>query len=83
MHQLAVYCQQFPCDRTRNLPGYVAYRLGLLERPTAETIERQVAALVPAGGAYMAALFALFLERAGAGAGSRLVGYAPPENSGV
>jgi hypothetical protein len=64
VHELAVFCQRFPCDRTRNVPGYVAYRLGLIERPSADTVEQQVAALVPAGGAYMAALFALFIERA-------------------
>lgn len=65
VHELAVECQRFPCDRTRNVPGYVAYRLGLRQRPSRETIEAQVAALVPAGGAYTAALYALFLERAG------------------
>jgi len=66
VHALAVFCQRFPCDRTRNLPGYLAYRLGLLRRPSAHTVETQVAALVPAGGAYTAALLALFLDRAGA-----------------
>src|SRR6185436_6762927 len=66
VHALAVYCQRFPCDRTRNVPGYIAYRLGLRARPTREEVEAQVAALVPAGGAYTAALCALFLERIGA-----------------
>jgi len=64
VHALAVFCQQFPCDRTRNIPGYLAWRAGLIARPSAHIIEQQVAALVPAGGAYMAALFALFLESA-------------------
>jgi hypothetical protein len=66
VHDLAVVCQRFPCDRTRNVPGYVAWRLGLRARPTRETVEAQAAALVPLGGAYTAALCALFLERAGA-----------------
>ena len=66
VHELAVFCQQFPCDRTRNVPGYIAYRLGLLDRPSARTVEQQVAALVPAGGAYTAALLTLFLEDGGA-----------------
>jgi hypothetical protein len=65
VHDLAVECQRFPCDRTRNVPGYVAWRLGLRERPSRATVQAQVAALVPLGGAYMAALYALFLERAG------------------
>jgi hypothetical protein len=69
VHQLAVFCQGFPADRTRNVLGYVAYRLGLRQRPSAEAVEQQIAALVPAGGAYMAALFALFLERAGVSPG--------------
>jgi hypothetical protein len=64
VYALAVFCQQFPCDRTRNIPGYLAWRAGLIARPSAHIVEQQVAALVPAGGAYMAALFALFLERA-------------------
>jgi len=65
VHALAVECQRFPCDRTRNVPGYVAWRLGLRERPTRATVESQAAVLVPLGGAYMAALFALFLEQVG------------------
>src|SRR5262249_20328098 len=68
VHDLAVECQRFPCDRTRNVPGYIAWRLGLRERPSRETVEAQGAALVPLGGAYMAALYGLFLERAGVGA---------------
>ena len=64
VHDLAVACRRFPCDRTRNLPGYVAWRLGLRARPSPETIEAQVAALVPLGAAHVAALYALFLERA-------------------
>jgi hypothetical protein len=62
VHDLAVECQRFPCDRTRNVPGYIAWRLGLRERPSRATVEAQAAALVPLGGAYMAALYALFLE---------------------
>jgi hypothetical protein len=65
VHELAVFCQRFPCDRTRNVPGYLAYRLGLRRRPTHEEVEAQVAELVPAGGAYTAALCALFMKRAG------------------
>jgi hypothetical protein len=67
VHDLAVACQRFPCDRTRNVPGYLAWRLGLRERPSRETVEAQAATLVPLGGAYMAALYALFLERVDAG----------------
>lgn len=63
VHELAVECQRFPCDRTRNIPGYVAWRLGLRDRPSRETVEAQAAVLVPLGGAYMAALYALFLAR--------------------
>jgi hypothetical protein len=77
VHELAVFCQRFPCDRTRNVPGYIAYRLGLIERPSARTVDEQVAALVPAGGAYMAALFALFLERAASAAASVSPGRSP------
>jgi hypothetical protein len=65
VHDLAVACQRFPCDRTRNVPGWVAWKLGLRERPSRETVDAQVAALVPLGGAYMAALYTLFLQRAG------------------
>ena len=57
--------QGFPCDRTRNVPGYLAYRLGLRRRPTRDEVAAQVTALVPAGGAYTAALCALFLSRIG------------------
>jgi hypothetical protein len=66
VHDLAVACRQFSCDRTRNLPGYLAWRLGLRARPSAETIEAQAAVMVPLGGAYVAALCALFVDLAGA-----------------
>ena len=65
VHELAVACRRFPCDRTRNLPGYLAWRLGLRARPSSGTIESQAAVLVPLGAAFVAALHALFLERAG------------------
>ena len=65
VHDLAVASRRFPCDRTRNAPGWVAWRLGLRKRPSAEAIEAQAATLVPLGGAYVAALHALFLERVG------------------
>ena len=68
VHELAVACRRFPCDRTRNLSGYLAWRLGRRTRPSPEAIESQVAVLVPLGGAYVAALYALFLERVGVGA---------------
>ena len=67
VHELAVACRRFPCDRTRNLSGYLAWRLGLRTRPSPETIEAQAAVLVPLGGAHVAALYALFLERVGVG----------------
>jgi hypothetical protein len=66
VHELAVACRRFPCDRTRNLSGYLAWRLGLRARPSPETIESQVAVLVPLGGAFVAALYALFLEQVAA-----------------
>ncbi len=62
VHELALACRRFPCDRTRNLPGYLAWRLGLRQRPSPATVEAQAAALVPLGGSYIAALCALFLE---------------------
>jgi hypothetical protein len=65
VHGLAVACRRFPCDRTRNLSGWLGWRLGLRQRPSREVVEAQAAALVPLGGAHVAALFALFLERAG------------------
>jgi hypothetical protein len=65
VHDLAVFCQRYPCDRTRNVPGFVGWKLGLFRRPGAEEVLAQVHALVPMGAAYTAALYALFLERIG------------------
>jgi hypothetical protein len=66
VHDLAVYTQRFPCDRTRNLPGYVGWKLGLFRRPSDDEVLAQVRALVPMGAAYTVALYRLFLARAGA-----------------
>jgi hypothetical protein len=64
VHALAVECQRFPCDRTTNTQGYLAYRLGLRRRHTTEEAEAQARALIPLGAAYTAALYRLFLQRA-------------------
>jgi hypothetical protein len=68
VHELAVECQRFPCDRTTNTQGYLAYRLGLRRRHTQEEAAAQARALIPLGAAYTAALYSLFLERAEPGA---------------
>jgi hypothetical protein len=65
VHRLAVHCQRFPCDRTTNTQGYLAYRLGLRRRQTPGEAEAQARALIPMGAAYTAALYRLFLQRAG------------------
>src|SRR5207237_1307313 len=66
VHRLAVYCQAFPCDRTRNVPGWVGWRLGLYRRPDNDEVVRQVRALIPAGAAHVVALCRLFLDAVGA-----------------
>jgi hypothetical protein len=66
VHDLAVHCQRFPCDRTTNTQGYLAYRLGLRRRHTEEEAAGQARALIPVGAAYTAALYRLFLRRAAA-----------------
>jgi hypothetical protein len=63
---LAERAQQVYADRTRNVPGYIAYKLGLRRRPTDAEVEEQARALVPLGAGYTAALFARFLEETSA-----------------
>ena len=65
VHRLAVDCQRFPCDRTTNTSGYLAYRLGLRRRQSPAEAEAQARTLIPLGAAYTAALYRLFLRRAG------------------
>jgi hypothetical protein len=65
VHELAVICQDYPCDRTTNTEGYLLYRLGLRRRHTEKEAEAQARALIPIGAAYTAALYRLFLQRAG------------------
>ena len=60
---LANHARTFFADRTRNLPGFVAHRLGLLRRPTADEVREQAQALVPLGAGYTAALYRSFLAR--------------------
>jgi hypothetical protein len=60
VHLLAVHAQAFPCDRTRNVPGYVAWKLKLLRRPEPAEVVRQVRALIPMGAAFTLALARLF-----------------------
>ena len=64
-HDLAVACQAFPCDRTRNVPGFLGWKLGLLRRPDEAEVIAQARALVPLGAAYTMALCKLFLALAG------------------
>jgi hypothetical protein len=64
VHQLAVYCQSFPCDRTNNVPGWLGAKLGIFRPHDQAEVERQVNALVPMGAAYTLALYRLFMERA-------------------
>jgi hypothetical protein len=65
VHDLAVACQAYPCDRTNNVPGWVAKLLGRARATTDDEVERQVRELVPAGAAYTVALYRMFLSRAG------------------
>lgn len=65
VHELAVFCQAYPCDRTRNLAGYVGWRLGLIPRHDAAIVDEQVRVLVPQGAAYTVALYRLFIEAVG------------------
>jgi hypothetical protein len=58
---LALEARRHHADRTRNLPGYLAYRLGLRRRPTEAEVLAQVRELVPLGAGYTAALFRRFL----------------------
>ena len=66
VHRLAVVCQDYPCDRTNNLPGLLAMKLGLLRSHRRDDVVRQVHAMVPIGAAYTVALYRMFLARAGA-----------------
>lgn len=59
-HLLAVHAQQFPCDRTRNVPGFIGWKLGLLQRPSPEEVERQVRALIPMGARFTQELLRRF-----------------------
>jgi hypothetical protein len=61
VHLLAVYSRQFPCDRTRNLPGWLAWKSGLLRRPADDVVVSQVRALIPMGAAFTLAMLRLFL----------------------
>lgn len=65
VHNLAVFAQRFPCDRTTNTEGYLLYRLGLRRRHTEAEAEAQARVLIPVGAAYTAALYRMFLERVG------------------
>ena len=66
VHDLAVYTQAYPCDRTRNLMGFIGWKLGVFQRPSDEVVVAQVHALVPVGAAYVVALYRHFLERVAA-----------------
>ena len=62
VHELAVECQAYPCDRTNNLPGFIAKKLGLLQSHSSDEVVRQVHVLVPLGAAYTVALYKMFLD---------------------
>jgi hypothetical protein len=60
VHLLALEAQAFPCDRTHNVPGYLAWKLKLLQRHPSEEVVRQVRALIPMGAAFTLALARMF-----------------------
>jgi hypothetical protein len=62
---LAARARAFPADRTRNLRGFLAWKMGRLRRPSADEVLAQVRALVPLGVASLAALCRRFLSEVG------------------
>jgi hypothetical protein len=63
---LARRAREFPADRTRNLPGFLAWKLSLLQRPSPEQVLEQVRVLVPLGAGYTAALCRRFIAEVSA-----------------
>ena len=63
--ELAARARAFPADRTRNVAGFLAWKMGRLRRPSADEVLAQVRALVPLGAAYLAALCRAFLSEVG------------------
>jgi hypothetical protein len=63
--ELAARARAFRADRTRNPGGHLAWRLGLLPRPSEAEVLEQVHTLVPLGAAHLAALCMRFLSEVG------------------